>query len=510
MVAVRQIAYVPRLVGEPSVEKSTITSLDGGAVSKPAPESIGKAIFESPMSLKDDLNRFGQSHLLRFESQLTADQLEHLHQQLAQIDFAQLQRLVESQDESVDWAALAHRAVPPPAVRLDRQHPDFSSQEAIEAGRQALAAGRVGLILVAGGQGTRLGFDQPKSLFPIGPISQRTLIQMHCDRLLAISRRYQVRIPMFVMTSPATDAATRAYFAEHDRCGLAAEDLIIFCQGTMPAVDATHGKILMASPSSLALSPNGHGGLVAALAQHGCLEQAKRRGIDLFTYVQVDNPLAELCDAELIGYHLLSRSEMTTQVVKKRFAKEKVGNVVSVDGKVQIIEYSDLPDAAAEQRDETGELKLWAGNIAVHVFDRAFLESVVASADGLPFHRASKAVPYIDDSGELVEPTKANAIKFERFIFDLLPLAERAFVVEGDASRVFAPVKNANGADVDTPEATQTALLNLHRAWLRGAGAHVPDSLRIEIHPHWALDADDVKQQLADRGIQFEADTFLR
>lgn len=462
------------------------------------------------MSLTEDLTRFGQAHLLRFESQLTADQLEQFRQQLAQIDFAQLQRLIDNQDKTVDWSELARRAVPPPAVRLDRQHPDFSAHAAGEAGRQALADGRVGLILVAGGQGTRLGFDQPKALFPIGPISQRTLIQMHCDRLLAISRRYQVSIPLFVMTSPATDAATRAYFEQHDRCGIAEEDLIIFCQGSMPAVDAASGKILMASTSSLALSPDGHGGLVAALDRHGCLEQAKQRGIDLFTYAQVDNPLAELCDAELIGYHLLSRSQLTTQVVKKRFAKEKVGNVVSVDGKVQIIEYSDLPDTAAEQYDAAGELKLWAGNIAVHVFDRTFLESVVASADGLPFHRASKVVPHVDEAGVLVEPQSANAIKFERFVFDLLPLAERAFVVEGDPSQVFAPVKNANGATVDTPDTAQTALLNLHRAWLRNAGAHVPDSLRVEIHPHWALDADDAKRQFAGSGIHFEADTFLR
>lgn len=462
------------------------------------------------MSLKEILTRCGQEHLLRFEPQLLANERQQLLQQLSQIDFPLIERLTGNQDQAVDWSALASRATPPPAVRLDRQHPAFSSQQAIEAGEQALSAGRVGLILVAGGQGTRLGFDQPKGMFPIGPISQRTLFQMHCDRLLALGRRYGTSIPLLVMTSPATDAETRAYFEEHDRCGLAEQDLIIFCQGTMPAVDAKTGKILMASTSSLALSPDGHGGLVTALDRHGCLQQAKQRGIDVFTYAQVDNPLAELCDAELIGYHLLSHSQLTTHVVKKRFAKEKVGNVVSLDGKVQIIEYSDLPDAAAEQCDAAGNLKLWAGNIAVHVFDRTFLEEVVASADGLPFHRASKVVPFVDERGEPVAPAAANAIKFERFVFDLLPLAERSFVVEGDAAQVFAPVKNANGAAVDTPDTAQAALLNLHRSWLTAAGAHVPDSVRVEIHPQWALDSAGVKQQLAAGKVQFEADTFLR
>jgi UDP-N-acetylglucosamine/UDP-N-acetylgalactosamine diphosphorylase len=394
-------------------------------------------------------------------------------------------------------------------VRLDRQHPQFSSPQALAAGEQALRAGRVGVILVAGGQGTRLGFDQPKGLFPIGPISQRSLFQMHCDRLLAVMRRYQVSIPMFIMTSPATDAETRDYFARHQRCGLSEDQLVIFCQGTMPAVDAHTGQLLLSSPYSLALSPDGHGGLVAALDQNGCLQQAAQRGIELFYYAQVDNPLAEWCDAELIGYHLLSGSQMTTQVVKKRFPTEKVGNVVSIDGTVQIIEYSDLPDTAAAQVDAQGQLKLWAGNIAVHVLDRPFLESVVASADGLPFHRASKVVPYIDTSGSLIQPQQPNAIKFERFVFDLLPLAQNAFVVEGDAAQVFAPVKNANGAPVDTPASSQAALLALHRTWLLKAGAKIPPEIRVEIHPAWALDSHEVQTKI-EPGMEFVADTYLR
>lgn len=465
------------------------------------------------MSLTDSLAHYGQEHLLQFEAALTADERARLHQQLLKIDFLQLQRLVSDSEAAVNWGELAARAEPPPAVRLDRQHPLFTPAQALATGEQALRAGRVGMILVAGGQGTRLGFDQPKGMFPIGPISQRTLFQMHCDRLLAVMKRYQISIPMLVMTSPATDAETREYFAQHQRCGLSAEQLIVFCQGTMPAVDASSGKVLMSSTSGLALSPDGHGGLVAALAANGCLQQAQQRGIDLFYYAQVDNPLAQLCDAELIGYHVLSRSQMTTQVVQKRFAKEKVGNVVSIDGKVQIIEYSDLPDAAAEQTTSDGQLKLWAGNIAVHVFDRDFLESVVASVEGLPFHRASKAVPYVDQAGKLVQPTQANAIKFERFVFDLLPLAERAFVVEGEAAQVFAPVKNANGnangAAVDTPASSQAALLNLHRSWLQAAGAIIPKDVRVEIHPNWGLDAQQVKEKI-EPGFEFVTDTYLR
>ncbi len=463
-----------------------------------------------PQHISRQLPQYGQEHLLQFEAQLDSAALQSLHQQLAQIDWAQLQQLTSDRDQAIDWAEVSARAEPPPAVRLDRQHPQFSSAQARAAGETALRAGRVGLILVAGGQGTRLGFDQPKGMFPVGPISGRTLFQMHCDRLLALMHRYHSSIPLLVMTSPATDDETRAYFDAQQRCGLAPEDLIIFCQGTMPAVDALSGKVLLAAPDQLALSPDGHGGLVAALERHGCLAQAKARGIDLFTYAQVDNPLAELCDPELIGYHLLAKSQLTTQVVKKRFATEKVGNVVSIDGRVQIIEYSDLPESIAELQTADKQLKLWAGNIAVHVFDRSFLESVVASDQGLPFHRANKAVPFVDSSGTQVVPQQPNAIKFERFVFDLLPLAERALVVEGEATQVFAPVKNANGAAVDTPDTAQAALLALHRKWLEDAGAVVPQDVRVEINPRWGLDAVEVSQHPDVAGLQFAADTYLQ
>ncbi len=456
-----------------------------------------------------DLAGFGQQHLVRFMDELSPEDAESLRGQIAQIDFDELAALTKSAEQAVDWGELAARADSPPAVRLGQPHPEFSTAEAVKAGEQAIRSGQVGVILVAGGQGTRLGFDKPKGMFPIAPISHRTLFQMHCDRLLAVMRRYDVSIPLLVMTSPATDALTRAYFDENDRCGLAEDQLCIFSQGTMPAVDEKSGKLLLAAKNQLALSPDGHGGLVAALEKHGCLARAKQDGIDYFYYAQVDNPLAQLCDPELIGYHVLSKSQVTTQVVKKRFATEKVGNVVSVDGKVQIIEYSDLPQAAAEQTQPDGSLKLWAGNIAVHVFDRSFLDGIVRESVGLPFHRAHKKVAYINEAGLLIEPEAPNAIKFERFVFDLLPLADRAIVVEGDPAKVFAPVKNADGGAVDTPAHSQAAMLALHRSWLQAAGAKIPEGVQVEIHPAWALDAEEVAAKLP-ANIKFEADTFLR
>lgn len=459
-------------------------------------------------SRQERLQRFHQAQLLRFADELPPQSRARLEKQIDAIDFEQLGKLVAGKDQPVDWNALSAKALPPPAIRLGLPDSSYTTEDARRAGEEALRRGEVGMLLVAGGQGTRLGFDLPKGMFPIGPVSGRSLFQMQCDRLIALGRKYDRDIPLYLMTSPATDAETRDYFAKEDRCGLKADQLHFFCQGQMPAVDAKTGQVLLATKDEIALSPDGHGGIVTALRDSGCLEDAKRRGIKVFYYAQIDNPLAELCDPLLLGFHLLAHSQLTTQVVRKRFAKEKVGNVVSIDGKVQIIEYSDLPDWVAEQTTPDGDLKLWAGNIAIHVFDLSFLDSVASKAEGLPFHRAHKKVPYIDEHGHAVTPGEPNATKFERFVFDLLPLAERALVVEADAARVFAPVKNADGAAVDTPSQAREAILRLHREWLEEAGVRIDDDVRVEIHPGWALDEAEVQEKIKG-DLHITTDTFL-
>jgi len=453
-------------------------------------------MHETTENWMESVHEFGQAHLLKFWDRLKADERIDLASQIQAIDFRELADLFAGVEKAVDWVELAQRAQPPAAIRLQEPTPLFSSQDATECGEQAIRDGKIGMILVAGGQGTRLGFDQPKGMFRIGPVSNRSLFAMHADSLRGAMRRYSASIPLYVMTSPATDLPTREYFESQHRLGLQEDELIVFCQGTMPAINAATGKILMESASRIALSPDGHGGIVSALDRQGILKSASERGIEHFFYAQVDNPLVRACDPELIGYHLLSKSQMTTQVVKKRFGKEKVGNVVSIDGRTHIIEYSDLPDEAASRTNPNGELSLWAGNIAVHVLDLKFLAASALNAGGLPFHRAMKQVPFLKEDGTIEKPASPNAIKYERFVFDLLPLAERTMVAEGDAADVFAPVKNAEGAPTDTPSATRAALVAQHNRWLESAGVTISPSVKVEINPNWALDADEVRMKI--------------
>jgi UDP-N-acetylglucosamine/UDP-N-acetylgalactosamine diphosphorylase len=238
------------------------------------------------------------------------------------------------------------------------------------------------------------------------------------------------------------------------------------------------------------------------------LNDAQKRGVKQLAYIQVDNPLANLCDPTLIGHHLMAESEMTTQVIHKRFPTEKVGNVVSVDGLVQIIEYSDLTLAAAEATDGDGQLKLWAGNIAVHVIDVAFLQTASQSSGALPFHRASKIVSYVDETGRLIDPAEPNATKFERFIFDLLPQAHNAFLVESLPSEAFAPVKNADSAAADTPSLARAAISDLHRSWLERAGAVVNQGVQVEINPRFSLSPAGLPEKIS-ANLQIKSDHYF-
>jgi UDP-N-acetylglucosamine/UDP-N-acetylgalactosamine diphosphorylase len=453
-------------------------------------------------ALQRDLTAHAQQHLLIFWDELNPPERERLAAQIRAVDFAELARLVGRHEQATDWGALARRAESPPAYRRGQGGLGCTAAQAIERGRQALALGRLGTILVAGGQGTRLGWPHPKGTYQIGPVSGASLFRILIEKIVALGRRYGVRVPLYLMTSPATHDETIAYLESQRRFGLTSEDLHVFCQGQMPAVDAANGQVLLEEKGRLALSPDGHGGMLAALVRSGGLADMARRGLEHLFYLQVDNPLLRIGDPEFLGYHLLAGSEMSTQVVAKGDPRDKVGNVVSVDGGLRIIEYSDLPDDAAEFRQPDGSMRFWAGSTAAHLFERSFLERIQSSAAGLPFHIARKKVAYVeldgDRRGQRLEPTEPNAIKFERFVFDLMPEARNAIVMQVEDEREFTPVKNGSGAPRDTPETVRAAMIALHTEWLKAAGAEVAPGVPVEISPLWALDADDLKAKIAE------------
>lgn len=438
-----------------------------------------------PDDLRHRLRQAGQDHVLAHWDQIDDAGRRRLVQQLEGLDLTQLAGLYAQRDEPA--AALdISRVEPVPFVPVEA--PDNAARRG--DGEAALRRGEVAALVVAGGQGTRLGSDQPKGMYPVGPVSRKTLFHFHAEKVLAASRRYGRPVPFCVMTSHATHGETVAFFEQQNYFGLPRDEVHFFTQGTMPALELATGRLLLEAPGRLFLSPDGHGGTLTALAASGLLARLKARGVRQVFYFQVDNPLVKIADPTFLGHHLHHRSEVSSKVVAKRGAKEKVGVFAQVGGRCCIVEYSDLPLALMEAADAGGRLVLWAGNPAIHLFDVAFLERMTG-AEGLPLHVAKKKVPHLGDAA----PAAENALKFERFIFDALPRADRWLVAETTRAEEFAPLKNASGDD--SPATTEKALSDQAAAWLRAAGAAVAPGATVEISPLYALDADELKGKVA-------------
>jgi UDP-N-acetylglucosamine/UDP-N-acetylgalactosamine diphosphorylase len=446
---------------------------------------------------KERFSQAGQGHVFAFENDLDAAGLERLYADTRQIDLAEIDELVRTLVSGGQQAEAAFDGLAPaPYVRHPERGGDKAEwQAARAAGEAALRAGKVAAFTVAGGQGTRLGYDGPKGTFPVTPVTGKPLFAVFAGKLLAAGRRYGVDIPWFIMTSTANHAATVAAFEAADFFGLDPAQVTFFSQGRMPAVDFD-GKILLAGKDAVAMSPDGHGGSLRALVRSGAIEAMRQRGIEAISYFQVDNPLVRVIDPAFIGFHLQRGSEMSSKMIPKAYPGEKVGHFCVRDGRTVVVEYSDMPDELQQQHDADGRLRFIAGSIAIHVLAVGFVEKIGGgrSQARLPFHRADKKIPTIDARGNPVKPDQPNGIKFEMFVFDALPFAANPVIIETLREEDFSPVKNASG--VDSVETCRDDQLRQWTRWARAAGASIktdPTGLPVvtfEVSPLFADSAE--------------------
>jgi len=457
-------------------------------------------------ALRRELQKHGQEHLLQFHDRLPPQRQAALLEQIERLDLPWLDGLIDRYVRRKPSYAPTGRIEPPAIVPVASNDPNVAKQkqEALRHGQQLLAAGKVAAFVVAGGQGTRLGYEGPKGCLEVTPVSHKPLFQVFAEQILAAGRRAGVPVPWYVMTSPTNDVATRAFFRQKGYFGLDERDVFFLVQGTMPAI-SPEGKLLLAAPDSLALSPDGHGSSLVALRRSGALEDMAARGVELISYFQVDNPLVRVLDPVFLGLHEMRGAEMSAKCLPKRDPMEKLGNFCCIDGKVHVIEYSDMPEDLARATTEDGRLRFSAGSIAIHVLRRSFVERLVPETNShspLPFHRAEKVVPHVDAAGRVVQPAAPNAVKLETFVFDALPLASETVILETLRSEEFSPIKNAVGTD-----SLNTCLHDQVRraaAWLEAAGVKVPRdadgqiAAAIEISPLYADSAEALARKVTD------------
>jgi UDP-N-acetylglucosamine/UDP-N-acetylgalactosamine diphosphorylase len=331
---------------------------------------------------------------------------------------------------------------PPQALTFKRQEREPGLRRRLaDLGLRFLAGGRVATVLLAGGQGTRLGGSVPKGLVVLGPEPDRTLYRVHAERVADVGRRVGRPVPLFVVVSASTEEPTREAFADPAAYGLEPGQVRFVVQRELPALD-DEGRALLAAPGRLATAPDGHGGFLRVMLEDGTLDELVRAGVDAITTFQVDNPLALPLDPVMLGWMVERRAHAVGKAVRKRDDAEKVGVYArDLEGRHRIVEYSEVPEGGLPP-------EIVLGSIALHGFAlRWLVETLRGAEDALPLHRARKKVPVLGADGRTHVPASPNGWKLERFVFDLLPHAPRAEVHEVAREREFAPIKNATGED---------------------------------------------------------------
>lgn len=400
------------------------------------------------------LAEYGQTHILKYYDTLNASQKKELLSQAKRIDYALMKQLygIAKEGESPVEDRIE------PISYTDAETLSPAQREAYTAaGEDCLKSGAFAAVTMAGGQGTRLGHSGPKGTYSIGLPGGESLFEIQAKRLLRQSEKSGKVIPWYIMTSRENDAETRDFFEKNNYFGYEKETVTFFVQRMLPMIDFD-GKVVLDEKWHIKEGADGHGGIFAAMIDHGVYEDMKRRGIRWIFIGGIDNVLLKLCDPLLIGFAERSGCMAGAKSLVKRDAKEGVGVFCKAGGRPYVIEYTEISEEMANARDDNGAFLYGDAHILCNIFNIAALEKMTENAGGLPYHVAVKKTKYIDENGNTVTPEKPNAYKFEAFIFDAFRTFDDMAILRVKREDEFAPVKNKEGQD--SPETAKALYLD--------------------------------------------------
>lgn len=450
------------------------------------------------------LEEYNQRHVLDHYDRLSSDKRADFLAGLASLDLGLAFRLHRKFSEEKRSDPSLVDIQPAPIIPVPRTSEEKERRrKAYLLGESLIRRNEVAVLIVAGGQGTRLGFSGPKGKFPLSPVKHKPLFQLFAESLRALSLHYRATIPLLIMTSRENQDETREFFEAREFFGLEKDEVHFFNQGMLPTL-TPEGRLIFKDGEQLLSNPDGHGGSLKALYESGLLGSLQQKGFTQLFYCQVDNPLVKIADPTFIGYHHQAGADISTKVIRRQNLEEKVGIYGMVDGKPRIIEYSDMRPGDYQARDERGNIRFWAGNTAIHLISVPFVDRLNRGGFALPYHRAVKEV---DGLGQDGKPAKIPAWKFESFVFDSIPLAQRACCMEVIREEEFAPVKNQAG--VDSPDTARKAMNTLFQSWLREAGAKIEPGVRVEISPLFALNKEELVEKLKGKEMIIEGDRYF-
>ncbi|KAK8146076.1 UDP-N-acetylglucosamine pyrophosphorylase [Beauveria asiatica] len=461
---------------------------NGTARSEPTPDAVAE--------LKQKYTDAHQGHVFNFYDQLNTDQKATLFEQLSNFDPVRIneyaQRALKPAETDSQPAVLQPLPESATASILDSKPEDLTKW--YDSGLDLIGKNQVAVVLMAGGQGTRLGSSAPKGCYDIGLPSHKSLFQIQAERIRKVQELaakktggQSVVVPWYVMTSGPTRKPTEEFFEKNNYFGLDRSNVQIFEQGVLPCI-SNEGKILLEDKGKVAVAPDGNGGIYPALILWGVLDDMRNRGIQHIHAYCVDNCLVKVADPIFVGFSAEKNVDIATKVVRKRNATESVGLILSRNGKPDVVEYSEIDKATAEAEDpsQPGVLKFRAANIVNHYYSFRFLESIPEWAHKLPHHIARKKIPAADlETGETVKPEKPNGIKLEQFVFDVFPLLplDKFACMEVQREDEFSPLKNAKGTGQDDEDTSRAAVMEQGERWAKAAGAIVVADGGVEVSP---------------------------
>ncbi|KAL1455445.1 hypothetical protein WDU94_009536 [Cyamophila willieti] len=463
-----------------------------------------------------------QQHLLKYWDELSDEEKSILLNEIKQLNIQEACEYFDSANTySQQTQAQCDSSIKPLPSELYESYQATSSEKLKlyrDIGLKDISEGHVGVILLAGGQGTRIGVTYPKGMYKIGLPSDKSLFQIQAERILKLeSLSYEETgkkniITWFIMTSESTMEPTKTYFEENSYFGLEKDNVIFFEQGVLPCF-TFDGKIIMDSKFKIAKAPDGNGGIYLALEKKGILSEMEKRGIKYVHVYSVDNILVKVADPVFMGFCIHSNSDCGVKVVEKKLPNEGLGVVCVVDDKYRVVEYSEISNNTAEMKDNSGKLTYRAGNICNHFFTTAFLQKIAQQHESkLKLHVAKKKIPYIDSKGLKIKPEEPNGIKIEKFIFDVLEFSKNLVVWEVDREHDFSALKNSNAAKTENPITSCQALYKLHNSYIKAAGGDVtPDAegnVVCEVSPSVSYDGEGLKPLV--NGKTFESPLLLK
>ncbi|KAJ3017357.1 UNVERIFIED_CONTAM: UDP-N-acetylglucosamine pyrophosphorylase [Siphonaria sp. JEL0065] len=469
---------------------------------------------ESVATLRAAFEEAGQGHVFTYFDSLGSAEQTALVNQLNEVDVARVNRIFakataagphdHDKFDPLPAASFASTLDPANAANVKAWR---------EQGINLIAQGKVAVILLAGGQGTRLGSSAPKGCYDVGLPSHKSLFQLQGERILSIQRiaakahpehANKAIVPWYVMTSEPTRVATESYFKDHKYFGLNPDQVFFFNQGVLPAF-TNDGKILLEDKGVISTAPDGNGGIYKALKKEGVLADLEKRGIPYVHAYCVDNCLVKVADPIFIGYCVSKNTGCGVKVVPKRAANEPVGVVCLREKKFSVVEYSEIPQELSEQVNPDGSLVYRAANIANHFYTIEFLNSIEEMEKNLEFHVAKKKIKHIDlTTNQLVVPTSNNGIKLELFIFDVFPYCEKLAVLETARTEEFSPLKNGPGSKEDNPETSRADVLAQSKRFIEAAGGSVVGD--VELSPLVSYDGEGLEKV---KGATFEGPKYV-